>query len=113
MRLRSDIWVSAYLRRCMGEGAYATLRRRGAREAGAIFVKIDMLDGLCRLFAPAPQSEVVDRGVERQWMQIPGADSIANEEAESRLQREAGYDPDIWIIEVEDKLGRDFLDVVG
>ena len=96
----------------MSEGAYAALRRRGAPEAGAIFVKIDMLNGSCRLFAPAPQSEVGDRGVERQWMQIPGMEPITEEQAESRLRREAGYDPDIWIIEVEDKKGRDFLDLI-
>jgi hypothetical protein len=64
-RLRADIWVAAYLRRCAVEGAVATLRRRGAAEAGAIFVKIDRLDGRAALYAPAPQSEVAERGVER------------------------------------------------
>ncbi|MFL4991547.1 MAG: DUF1491 family protein, partial [Microvirga sp.] len=29
-RLRSDFWVSAYLRRCSVEGAEAALRKRGA-----------------------------------------------------------------------------------
>ncbi len=57
LRLRSDIWVAAYLRRVALEGAYAMLRRRGAAEAGAIFVKIDRLDGRAALFEPAPQSE--------------------------------------------------------
>src|SRR5580698_10216248 len=67
MRLRAHIWVSAYLRRCAVEGAVATLRRRGAAEAGAIFVKIDRLDGSAALFAPAPQSEFAGHGVERLW----------------------------------------------
>src|SRR5579863_4431246 len=67
MRLRADIWVSAYLRRCAVEGAVATLRRRGAAEAGAIFVKIDRLDRSAALFAPAPQSELASHGVERLW----------------------------------------------
>ena len=51
-RLRSDIWVSAYLRRCAVEGAAADLRRRGAAEAGAIFIKIDRLDGVARAVPP-------------------------------------------------------------
>ena len=62
MRLTSAIWVSAYIRRCHLEGAFAVVRRRGAAEAGAIFVKLDRLDGTAALFAPAPQS-LVDEDV--------------------------------------------------
>ena len=62
MRLRSDLWVAAYLRRCGAQGAPAVLRRRGAREAGAIFVKIDGLDGRSALYGPVPQSLGVDLG---------------------------------------------------
>jgi hypothetical protein len=45
MRLKSNIWVSAYVRRCDVEGAFAAVRRKGAEEAGAIFVKVNRLDG--------------------------------------------------------------------
>ena len=44
MRLKSGIWVAAYLRRCNVEGAFAAVRRRGAEEAGAVFIKISRLD---------------------------------------------------------------------
>ena len=56
MRLKSAIWVAAYVRRCHIEGAFAAVRRRGAEEAGAIFVKLNRLDGTAELFGPAPQS---------------------------------------------------------
>src|SRR5690348_11674941 len=56
MRLKSGIWVSAYLRRCQIEGASAVLRRRGAEEAGAIFIKVSRLDGSADLYGPAPQA---------------------------------------------------------
>ena len=49
MRLKSAIWVAAYVRRCYIEGAPAVVRRRGAEEAGAIFVKISRLDGTISL----------------------------------------------------------------
>ena len=55
-RLRSDFFVSAYLRRCALEGVDAVLRRRGAAEGGAIFVKVDRLDGTAALYGPAPQA---------------------------------------------------------
>ena len=58
MRLKSAIWVAAYVRRCNVEGAFAAVRRRGAEEAGAIFIKLNRLDGTAELFAPAPQSGV-------------------------------------------------------
>src|SRR5712671_6396344 len=56
MRLKSAIWVAAYVRRCNIEGAFAAVRHRGAEEAGAIFVKLNRLDGTAELFGPAPQS---------------------------------------------------------
>ena len=110
MRLRADIWVSAYLRRCAHEGASAVLRRRGAPEAGAIFVKIDRLDGSAALFGPAPQSEVKD-GYERLFARLHSDPWIAPAEADAKLAREIGFDPDLWIIEAEDRLGRTFFDV--
>ncbi len=116
MRLRADIWVAAYIRRCAVEGAYAVLRRRGAAEAGAIFVKLDRLDGRAALYAPAPQSELAEsaeRGVERLWRRAHKEEWIEPGEAERRLQREIGFDPDLWIIEVEDREGLPRLDLAA
>ena len=55
MRLTSDMWVAAYVRRCNVEGVFAAVRRRGAKEAGAIFIKVTRLDGTADLYGPAPQ----------------------------------------------------------
>jgi hypothetical protein len=112
MRLRSDICVAAYLRRCAVEGASAVLRRRGAAEAGAIFVKIDRLDGACALYGPAPQTESAERGVDRLWMRVHKEERIDERAAEERLKKEIAFDSDLWIVEVEDRLGRSFLDLV-
>ena len=57
MRIKSEIWVRAYLRRCQVEGAAAVVRRRGAEEAGAVVIRICRLVGTSDLFGPAPQSE--------------------------------------------------------
>jgi hypothetical protein len=115
VRLRSDIWVAAYLRRCGAEGANAVLRRRGAAEAGAIFVKIDRLDGRAAVYSPAPQSVAMstERGVERTFVRAHKPEWIGSHEAEERLDREIAFDPDLWIIEVEDRDGRVWLDLAG
>ena len=62
MRLKSGIWVAAYIRRCQVEGAQAVLRRRGAEEAGAVFIKVSKLDGTAEVYGPAPQSASTRRG---------------------------------------------------
>lgn len=110
MRLRADIWVSAYIRRCEVEGAFAVLRRRGAAEAGAIFIKLDCLDGRAALFGPAPQSEARE-GVDRTFARTHKEEWLEPAEIEARLAREIRFDPDLWIVEVEDRAGRSFLDL--
>lgn len=109
MRLRADIWVAAYLRRCAVEGAYATLRRRGSPEAGAIFVVIDRLDGRLAAFGPAPQSVLEDPDA-RLWTRLHADEWTDAASIEDRLRREMKFDPDLWIVDVEDRQGRDFLD---
>jgi len=111
MRLKSSIWVAAYIRRCMLEGAYAVVRRRGAEDAGAIFVRVDRLNGTSDLFGPAPQTEFDDtRPIDRAFMASLRDPPKPNDEVETYLGKQIGFDPDIWIVEVEDKAGRNFLD---
>jgi hypothetical protein len=106
-RLTSDFWVSAYVRRCHLEGAFALIRRRGAAEAGAILIVVDRLDGQNDLYAPAPQTELDDpRG--RVFERI--AEAVDGLAVEERIARELKFDPDIWIVAVEDRQGRVFLD---
>ena len=114
MRLRADIFVAALIRRVASDGAFAVLRRRGAAEAGAIFVKIDCLDGRTALFGPAPQTELaesVERGVDRVFTRVHRDEWIEPNEAERRLKREIEFDPDLWIVEIEDREGRAFIDL--
>lgn len=112
MRLKSGIWVAAYLRRCNVEGAFAAVRRRGAEEAGAVYIKLNRLDGSGILYGPAPQAVFDDaQPADRLFTIILGREAPAPDaDIETRLQREIGYDPDVWIIEVEDRDGRHFLD---
>lgn len=112
MRLKSSIWVSAYLRRCQGEGVFGAVRRRGAEEAGAVFVKVALLDGNAMLFAPAPQTAYDNsRPVERVFAPI-SKQPVPEQSVEERLAKEVRFDPDAWIVETEDRAGRHFLDLV-
>jgi len=113
MRLKSGIWVGAYIRRCQVEGAQAMLRRRGADEAGAVFIKVSRLDGTVEVFAPAPQTAFDEaRPSDRAFVRALKGPSPTEADAEAYLQRQIKFDPDIWIVEVEDRAGRHFLDTV-
>jgi hypothetical protein len=111
MRLKSGLWVAAYLRRAQAEGAYGVVRRRGAEDAGAIFVKVDRLDGTADLYGPAPQA-VFDEAqpMERAFVACLKAMPAPAEDAEAFLAREMRFDPDVWIVEIEDRQGRHFID---
>ena len=111
MRLKSGIWVAAYLRRCNVEGAFAAVRRRGAEEAGAVFIKISRLDGTAILYGPAAQSTFDEaRPADRLFTAMLGSDKpVPEADIEARLTRDSRFDPDIWIVEVEDRAGRTFL----
>lgn len=114
MRLKSALWVAAYLRRCQVEGAYAVVRRRGAEEAGAIFVRISRLDGTSDLFGPAPQSALdTSRGADRSFAASLAQRPAPDATVDAYLARETKFDPDVWIVEVEERSGRNFLDIVS
>jgi hypothetical protein len=113
MRLKSGIWVAAYLRRCQIEGASAVLRRRGAEEAGAIFIKVSRLDGTADIYGPAPQSEFDEsHPSERAFSPALKGLPLPESDVEAYLARQIRYDPDLWIVETEDRAGRHFLDHV-
>jgi hypothetical protein len=111
VRVTSSLWVGAYVRRCFAEGAFAAVMRRGAEEAGAIFVVVDRLGGTGDLYAPAPQAVFDDaRPDERLFQCVAAGETLADVNA--RIEREARFDPDVWVIAVEDRNGRAFLDTV-
>ena len=103
MRLKSAIWVSAFLRRCMVQGIFGAVVRKGAEEAGAIYVIVSHLDGTCRLFGPAPGASHDEEGERVWWEELAPPGTPAD--AMALVERRTRADPDIWIVEVEDRNG--------
>ncbi|HZJ11664.1 MAG TPA: DUF1491 family protein [Methyloceanibacter sp.] len=108
MRVKSEIWVRAYLRRCQAEAIPVVIVQRGDEAAGAIFICVDRLDGTVSLYGPAPAG-MMESETDRQWVDCFGSRPVSAAEANVYLARQRGFDPDLWIIEVEDKAGRHFL----
>lgn len=84
--------------------------RKGAADAGAIFLVVDRLDGTSDFYAPAPQSFFDDsRPADRLFERV--VDGASAPDIAERIERETRFDPDIWIVAVEDRQGRAFLEL--
>lgn len=105
-RLAAGIWVAAYLRRLGILGIPAYIVARGDATAGAVLVKLSLMDGTARLFQRA-----YDPGTgARVWQVLAEGDERALDETIARQRR---FDPDLWVIEVEDAKARHLLDQDG
>ena len=103
MLLSTDLWAAALIRRAELAGAFATVARKGDARAGTVIVKaFDTANRRARLY-----SEAFSPDGERLWMQP--VESEFESELDDYLQRQIRYDPDLWIIEIEDREGRHFI----
>ena len=109
MRVTSALWVAAYIRRRNAEESPTVVVRRGAEEAGAIFVIVDRLDGTSDLYGPAPQSDFDEANPsDRRFLVM--LERANPEEIAKATERERRFDPDLWIVAVEDREGRALLE---
>ena len=99
MRITSDLWVAAVVRRVFAAGGFAAVLKRGALEAGAIFVVTRNRLGEATLYGPAPQASYDSGKPQDRRFQLlirESADAI-----EARLAKEERFDPDLWVVELE------------
>ena len=87
----------------MVEGLYGAVIRKGAEEAGAVYVIVNHLDGTVHFFGPAPGPSHDDEG-ERRWTEELSFPATM-EQIDALIERKRRFDPDIWVVEVEDRKG--------
>jgi hypothetical protein len=111
MRIKAEFWVKAYIRRLNGEAIPAAVLRHGDDDAGAIFIKINTRDGRAQILAPAPGADEGNMsGLDRRWSAAFPQGAVEEAQADGFLARQARFDADIWVIELEDPRGRHCLD---
>lgn len=108
MRLKAEFWVHGYIRICANEGCPAFVVRHGDDDAGAIFVKINHLDGTASLYGPAPVGFSVASS-DRRFAPLMAAPETPEAEVDAYLRQQYEFDGDLWQIEVEDAKRRHFL----
>lgn len=99
-RLKSEIWVKALVRRLDVDLMTAMVTRSGDPEAGAIYLKLNYLNGECRVL----NRTYGDAG-ERLWSSATGDVPVDEARADEYLQHQVSFDPDCWIVEIEDPNG--------
>jgi len=105
-RLTARFWVDAYLARLRFQEIPAFVTAHGDDTAGAILVKLNTLDGQAQSFHRSYDLMSGDR----KWIEHA---SGAEAEVDAAIRRQQAFDPDLWVIEVEDRAGRHLLDEPG
>ncbi|MDF1669633.1 MAG: DUF1491 family protein [Roseovarius sp.] len=105
-RLTAEFWVQAYLTRLRLSDIPAFVTAHGDDTAGAVLVKLNTLDGQAQAFQ---RSFDVMTGA-RDWAELS---SGAEQDVDEAIARQRSFDPDLWVIEVEDRAGRHLLNEPG
>ncbi|MEK7801044.1 MAG: DUF1491 family protein [Pseudomonadota bacterium] len=100
-RLPTALWVDAHLRQLnsLGQGHY--IIHKGAYASGMVLVKVRLLSDFCRVLA---QIRTLDGDLG--WMNAQSDEQVAESDADAYIRRAVERDPDLWVIEVEDRNGQ-------
>ncbi|CUH82891.1 DUF1491 family protein [Thalassovita mediterranea] len=106
MRLTARIWVDAYLTRLRLYDIPAFVVAHGDDTAGAVLVKLNTLDGQAACYQ---RSFDLMTG-QRMWMELSAGEE---RDVDASIAKQRSFDPDLWVVEVEDRAGRHLLDEPG
>jgi len=96
---RSDLWAAAFVRRHNDIGHICVVSRKGDPIAGQIFIEIDHLNGTVSLLTPAPSTARAEGDEDRLF--VKRFERVEPAKVRERIEREADFDPDLWVLSVE------------
>ncbi|MBM3648240.1 MAG: DUF1491 family protein [Alphaproteobacteria bacterium] len=105
MGLTTGLWVSAQVR--LGDRAFmpVTVVRRGDPDAGTVLIKVNRFDAGVTVYT---QASTLDG--EPAWSRGTGPNPVTEAEADAYIARQVARDPDVWVLEVEDRKGQYKID---
>ena len=107
-RIKAELWIKAHIRKCNAQAIPATVVRRGDKQAGALIIKVNRLGPGCAVLVPA---NTLDGG--RMWRWALGESLVPEVEADAYIEKQLKMDPDVWVLEIEDRLGRHLVDDIS
>jgi hypothetical protein len=100
-RLPTEMWVKAHLRRLSIDGIGAVVVRRGEAMGGSVLLKLNQRDLGCRVLT---QARAPDGALG--WLAAFEGKAVGETEADAYIARATGRDPDLWVVEIDDRAGR-------
>ncbi len=100
-RIPTDVWVMAHVRRCSAEGVPVTVARKGEAKGGLLLLKLNQLELGCRVL-----SQQRDLDGKMGWLAAFKGGLVPEAEADAYIARAVARDPDLWVVEVEDRDGK-------
>lgn len=99
-RLSTELFVQAHIRQCFARGLTAIVAHKGDAWGGAVIVKLNLLGPGCKLLTQTrdPEGEIA-------WLQVQGGAMLSEADADSYIERQVRRDPDLWVVEIEDRAG--------
>ena len=99
-RIATELWVMAHIRQCSAQGIMATVVKRGDDWGGAVVIKLNLIGPGFRVLT---QSRDIDGNIA--WLQAKEGAALTEHDADDYIARQMARDPDLWVIEIEDRRG--------
>jgi len=103
-RLPTELWVMGHIRAADTQGVSMMVLRKGDRSRGTVLLKLNRLDGRFTVLSQARREERLG------WSRATGPDPVDEATADACIARQLKYDPDLWVVEVEDRQGRHWFE---
>ena len=100
-RIATELWVMGHIRQCIAQGITATVVKKGDDWGGAVVIKLNLLGSGFRVLT---QSRDIDGKIA--WLQAKDGALLPEAEADDYIARQTARDPDLWVIEIEDRNGK-------
>jgi hypothetical protein len=104
-RIPTELWIKAHVKRCSAEGVPVYVLRRGDPHSGIVILKLNQLEEGCRVM-----NQMRDLDGKLGWLEALDGRLVPEAEANAYIARQTERDPDLWVVEIEDKLGRHWVD---
>jgi len=111
VRFTTAIWFAIFMRRETARGAFVTVIKQGAQQAGTVFVIHNHLDGTLDLYGPAPQVFFdEDANIDRAFELV--LQKTDQQSIDDYMWKQSNFDPDLWLVETESGSGDISLDII-
>lgn len=99
-QLPAHLWITAKVRQLNQEATPAFIIQKGEKNSGTLLVKVTKLDGTCCLY-----TQMRDLDGDLGWIHALKTNTPTEKEADAYIERVKTRDPDIWVVEIEDRSG--------